>query len=61
MIYKVTPEKLVNTNQQKTWKEAIPFLGGRPDREVVIGTDDVTNLIIACNTCASLEEFFRQT
>ena len=39
----------------------IPFLGGRPEREVGqegrIKKNDVINLKIALNTCKSLEEF----
>jgi len=35
----------------------IPFLGGRPDRETVISTDDILNLQIALNTAQDLEKF----
>jgi hypothetical protein len=45
--------KLENVNR----KDYIPFLGGRPNREKVIKSDDVLNLSIALNTSKSLEEF----
>ena len=35
----------------------IPFLGGRPNRQTVIGKEDVMNLAIVLNTTASVEEF----
>lgn len=35
----------------------IPFMGGRPVRDLVINDDDITNLVIAMNTAVSLEEF----
>ncbi len=35
----------------------IPLFGGRPDRETVISGDDITNLMIALNTSASMAEF----
>lgn len=35
----------------------IPFLSGRPERERVIGKDDVLNLLIAMNTAQSLDQF----
>ena len=35
----------------------IPFLGGRPVRNTVIGDEDLLNLRIALNTSTSLEEF----
>jgi hypothetical protein len=38
-------------------KDYIPFLGGRPKRETIIGKDDIMNLAITLNTCASVEEF----
>lgn len=38
-------------------KDFIPFLGGRPDRATVISNEDITNLAIAINTAASLDEF----
>jgi len=37
----------------------IPFLSGRPDRNTVIGSDDVLNLRIALNTTGSVEEFLK--
>jgi hypothetical protein len=38
-------------------KDYIPFLGGRPKRETIINKDDIMNLEITLNTCASVEEF----
>jgi hypothetical protein len=38
-------------------EDYIPFMGGKPDRNTVIDTEDVTNLIISLNTSKSLEEF----
>lgn len=38
-------------------KEYIPFLGGRPEREKLINSDDLLNLTIALNTSASLDDF----
>ncbi len=35
----------------------IPLLDGRPDRDAIIGSDDLADLRIALNTTASLEEF----
>ncbi len=35
----------------------IPFLGGRPKREAIISKDEITNLSIMLNTCATVEEF----
>jgi len=35
----------------------IPFLGGRPKRQTVIGKEDLLNLEIAIYTSASVEEF----
>ena len=35
----------------------IPFLGGRPLRDLSISEDDVVNLIITLNTARSMEEF----
>lgn len=35
----------------------IPFLGGRPSRDTVIGREDVLNLKIALHTSHSVEEF----
>ena len=36
----------------------IPFLGGRPERDTVIGSDDICNLNIALATCTTFKEFF---
>jgi hypothetical protein len=38
-------------------KDYIGFLGGRPERNTVIGKDDIANLKIALNTTESFEEF----
>ncbi|MBD3392741.1 MAG: hypothetical protein GF418_11625 [Chitinivibrionales bacterium] len=38
-------------------EDYIPFLEGRPGRDTVLSTDDVTNLKIALNTSLSFEEF----
>ena len=38
----------------------LPVLEGRPQRDVSITPDDVTNLRIALNTCGSLEEFLEE-
>ncbi len=35
----------------------IPFLGGRPKRETVIGKEDIMNVVIALNTSATVEDF----
>ena len=63
MISKITPEKL--SSQPSTvapWNQkTIPFLGGRPKRESIISNDDILNLLIACNTCRTMDEFFEQT
>jgi len=63
MISKITPENVVkeSSSDVSLIKKSIPFLGGRPQRDLIISSDDSTNLIIACNTCISLEEFFKVT
>ena len=62
MISKITPNKINPTSSNVSWVEkTIPFLGGRPERESTIGSDDIVNLVIACNTCGTLEEFFHLT
>ena len=38
-------------------KDYIPFLGGRPKREKVIGLDDVVNLRINLNVAQTVDEF----
>jgi hypothetical protein len=35
----------------------IPFLGGRPERNIIINKDDVTNLEIALNTNSDVNTF----
>jgi hypothetical protein len=41
-------------------KDYIPFLSGRPKREMTINANDVMNLKIALNTTGSIEEFISQ-
>ena len=40
-------------------KDYIPFLGGRPDREKVIGLDDVLNVRINLNVAMTGEDFIK--
>ncbi|MBN1308696.1 MAG: hypothetical protein JXA18_12305 [Chitinispirillaceae bacterium] len=63
MIPKITPDNIINpaSFDVSRVEKTIPFLGGRPDRESPIGSDDIVNLVIACNTCSTLEEFFHLT
>jgi hypothetical protein len=35
----------------------IPFMSGRPERESIIGKDDIMNMEIALHTSHSVEEF----
>jgi len=37
----------------------IPFLSGRPNREAVIGKDDMMNLAIVLNTTDTVEDFIK--
>jgi hypothetical protein len=37
----------------------IPFLSGRPNRETVIGKDDLMNLEIVINTTNTVEDFIK--
>ena len=37
----------------------IPFLGGRPERSVIINPDDIMNLKINLNTTDSVEQFLK--
>ncbi len=37
----------------------IPFLSGRPEREAIIGKDDLMNLEITLHTAHSVEEFLK--
>jgi hypothetical protein len=41
-------------------KDYIPFLGGRPERQTVIGKDDIMNLEITLNTCSTVDEFVKK-
>jgi hypothetical protein len=50
-----------NIELQDRCEQRIPFLTGRPKREDPMGPDDVTNLVIALNTCTSLDELFERT
>lgn len=63
MISKITPEQVRNqeTGVRSYIERTIPFLEGRPDRDLTINSDDIVNLIIACNTCSSMEDFFAIT
>jgi hypothetical protein len=63
MISKITPEKITNKAPVVApWNQkTIPFLGGRPKRDSIISNDDIMNLLIACNTCQTLDEFFSLT
>jgi hypothetical protein len=38
----------------------IPFLGGRPKRQTVIGKEDIMNLEIALYTSANVQEFLEK-
>ncbi|KMQ50914.1 hypothetical protein CHISP_2265 [Chitinispirillum alkaliphilum] len=57
------PGRLEKERVRKTSKKAkgIPFLGGRPKRDAVIGSDDITNLLIALYASRSFEEFLKTT
>jgi hypothetical protein len=37
-------------------KDYIPFLGGRPARQTIIGKDDILNLEISLGTCSTVDE-----
>lgn len=41
-------------------KDYIPFLGGRPERQTIMGKDDILNLEITLNTCSSVDEFLKK-
>jgi hypothetical protein len=41
-------------------KDYIPFLGGRPQRQTIIGKDDIMNLEITLNTCLTVDEFVKK-
>jgi hypothetical protein len=38
----------------------IPFLSGRPEREIIINGDDLMNLEIMMNTTNSVEDFVQK-
>lgn len=42
-------------------EDYIPFLGGRPQRPMVIQRDDILNLRIILNTATSVEDFLKNT
>jgi hypothetical protein len=46
-----------NKAEEKVQCETIPFLGGRPKRNKIIGADDIMNLRIALETATSFEAF----
>jgi hypothetical protein len=55
-------KKHVSDRRRITLDEAmhgklIPMFGGRPEREQVIGKDDLMNLKIAFNTCNDVNQF----
>lgn len=43
--------------QEDRARNEIDFLSGRPERNTVIGSDDITNLQIALNTATTIDEF----
>lgn len=43
-----------------TSSDYIPFLGGRPERTIVINKDDAMNIAILVNTTGSVEEFLEK-
>lgn len=64
MISKITPGKPRKNDPQLPlhyMTRRIPFMGGRPKRDTVINSDDIINLVIACNTCSSVDEFIMDT
>jgi len=63
MLSKITPDQVQSTEAAfySYIEKEIPFLGGRPNRSLDINSDDIVNLVIACNTCSTLEEFFAVT
>ena len=64
MISKMTPEKTKNNDPRQPpqyLRRRIPFMRGRPQRDGVINADDILNLVIACNTCSSLDDFIMHT
>ncbi len=38
----------------------IPFMGGRPKRETIIGADEILNLVILLNTTITVEAFINK-
>jgi len=38
----------------------IPFLGGRPERDLIITTDEIMDLVILLETVKSFEEFLEK-
>ena len=58
-----TPERVERENGADLPRTElhIPFLAGRPRRDTAIGTDDLTNLVIAFYTTKTLEEFLDVT
>jgi hypothetical protein len=41
-------------------KDYIPFLGGRPERQTIIGKDEIMNLEITLNTSPTVDEFLEK-
>ncbi len=46
-----------NPSPVNKYPEKIPFMEGRPERDLAIKDNDIANLLIALNTCKSLDEF----
>ncbi|MCX7726475.1 MAG: hypothetical protein N2053_06470 [Chitinispirillaceae bacterium] len=63
MVPKISPESVEKRSEEETSyvEKKIPFMRGRPEREGNINSDDILNLIIAINTCSTLEELFDKT
>lgn len=61
MALRMTPDNIAHQSEESSLSTTvlIPFLGGRPQRDTIIGADDIINLRIACNTKISLEEFLQ--
>jgi hypothetical protein len=53
-----TPRQLTERREEL---EKIAMFSGRPNRQTVIGDDDILNLRIALETSTSLEDFLGKT
>ncbi len=56
----IDKEALARKYARKTKPGRIPFMKGRPKRDTVIGKDDIHNVLIALNTCESLDNFIKK-